>query len=172
MTVMELGALGEFLGVFALVATLIYLSIQVRYARSESEKAVLEAGTIGIRELALSAATSDGLSAALVKAQEAVGAAPYPFEAELISRGLDWQEAHRLNSWYVAGWRLDATQYETATQEQRVTLDGRLRVIYFRGVGRLFWDNFRGSVGVQNTPFADHLNALIVEADQQQETQQ
>ena len=43
MTVMELGALGEFLGVFALVATLIYLSIQVRHARSESEKAVLEA---------------------------------------------------------------------------------------------------------------------------------
>ena len=46
MTVMELGALGEFLGVFALVATLIYLSIQVRYARSESEKAVPEANLL------------------------------------------------------------------------------------------------------------------------------
>ena len=33
MSIMELGALGEFFGVFALVATLIYLSIQVRQAR-------------------------------------------------------------------------------------------------------------------------------------------
>ena len=86
MTVMELGALGEFLGVFALVATLIYLSIQVRHARGESEKAVLEARTTGMRELALSVATSDGLSAALVKAQEAVEGTPSPFEVALISR--------------------------------------------------------------------------------------
>ena len=41
MSIMELGALGEFLGVFALVATLIYLSIQVRQARNESANAVV-----------------------------------------------------------------------------------------------------------------------------------
>ena len=76
MTVMELGALGEFLGVFALVATLIYLSIQVRYARDESEKAVLEARTTGTRELSMGVATSDGLSAALAKAFESVGHGP------------------------------------------------------------------------------------------------
>lgn len=60
MTIVELGALGEFLGVFALVATLIYLSIQVRYARDESEKAVLEARNSGIRELSLSADKKGG----------------------------------------------------------------------------------------------------------------
>ncbi len=166
MTIMELGALGEFLGVFALVATLIYLSIQVHYARDESEKAVLEARTTGIRELSLSAATSD-LSAALVKADEAAGAAPRSFEAALISRGLDRQEAYRVNMWYLASWRLDFTQYETATQAQRNTQHSRLRAIYSEGVGRLFWDNFpRARQGTD--PFANHVNRLIAEADQQQ----
>ncbi len=169
MTVMELGALGEFRGVFALVATLIYLSIQVRYARSESEKAVLEARTTGVRELSLSVATSDGLSAALVKADEALGAAPNPFEAELVSHGLDRQEAVRVSRWYLANWRLDRTQYETGMQDQRNIYDPRLRVVYSQGVGRLFWESF----GRQRTDqFSAHIDQLIAEADQQQETQQ
>ena len=172
MTVMELGALGEFLGVFALVATLIYLSIQVRYARGESEKAVREARTVGSMELALSAATSDGLLAALVKADEAIGVAPNPFQSELMSRGLDSQEAHRVLRWYQAQWGLNQTHYESANQEQRDERGGYLRASYASGVGRLFWDNPKGAVGVQNTPFADHLNAFIDEADQQQDTQQ
>ncbi len=169
MTVMELGALGEFLGVFALVATLIYLSIQVRYARDESEKAVLESRTTGIRELSLSAATSDGLSAAIIKANDAVGATPNSFAAELISHGLDRQEANRVHHWYLATWRLDRTQYESATQVQRSEQERRLLAVYAGGVGRLFWDNF----GARNPiPFTDHVNQLIAEADQQQETQQ
>ena len=170
MTVMELGALGEFLGVFALVATLIYLSIQVRYARSESEKAVLEARTSGSRELAMSAATSEGLSAALVKAWEAIGEAPGPFVAELISHGLDRQEADRVRRWYFATWRLNATQYESSNQNQRndLSITATLRDAYSSGVGRLFWDNFP----VIYPGFANHVNQLLAEADQQQETQQ
>ena len=84
MSILELGALGEFLGVFALLATLIYVAIQVRQARHESEKAVLQARYTRVRELSLSVAASQGLSAALVKAEEAVGEAPRAFEAELI----------------------------------------------------------------------------------------
>ncbi len=167
MSIMELGALGEFLGVFALVATLIYLAVQVRQARSESEKAVLQARTTGLRELTLNAALSEGLTAVLVKAEEAIGAAPRPLEAELISHGLDRQEAHRVNMWFLANWRHDLTQYETAKREQRSSLDGRLRAIYTRGVGRLFWDIF---ARLWSSPFTEHVNQLIAEVDR--ETQQ
>ena len=170
MTVMELGALGEFLGVFALVATLIYLSIQVRHARGESEKAVLEARTTGLRELMLGAATSEGLSGAIANANEAIGAAPDPFEAELISHGLDRQEADRVFWWQIALIRLFVTQYETASHKQRIAQDIPLLLNYSRGLGRLF---FETSFARQMPgPFADHLNQLIAEADQQQETQQ
>ena len=34
MTIMELGALGEFVGAFAVVATLAYLAVQVRHSKS------------------------------------------------------------------------------------------------------------------------------------------
>ncbi len=168
MTVMELGALGEFLGVFALVATLIYLSIQVRHARDESETAVLEARTTGTRELSMGVATSDGLSAALAKAFESVGQTT-PFETELTSRGLDTQEAHRVWRFFFSQWRLQLTQYMTTTGVQHSALDPALRAVYTTGVGRLFWDNFAVRTPIA---FTDHVNQLIAEADEQQETLQ
>lgn len=171
MTIMELGALGEFLGVFALVATLLYLSVQVRLARDESEKAVLEARTTGIRDIALNAATSDGLSAALVKADEIVGATPRPFEAALIARGLGRQEALRVHLWYRANWRHDQTQYEHSTPEQRRTLDGRLQTLYSQGVGRVWWETFGQGQSV-SVAFVEHISQLIREADRQSESQQ
>ena len=135
----------------------------MRHARSESEKAVLEARTAG-RELALSQAESEGLTAAMVKAEEAIGVAPSPFAAGLISHGLARHEARRVGSWYLAAWRLDRTQYETANQKQRIDQDVRLRALYSSGIGRLFWDHFgRGG----NYTFAEHVNRLIAEADQE-----
>ena len=165
MSIMELGALGEFLGVFALLATLIYVAIQVRQARHESEKAVLQARYTGVRELSLSLAASQGLSAALVKAEEAVGEAPRAFEAELIAHGLDRQEAYRVYWWHLAQWRHDKTQYETGNQEQRTDQDGRLRAVYSRGVGRLFWDDF---ARLADDMFSQHVDQLIAEAETRQ----
>lgn len=47
MTIIELGALGEFLGAIAVVLTLIYLSVQVRHSREllEANRASMEEGT-------------------------------------------------------------------------------------------------------------------------------
>ena len=119
----------------------------------------------------MSAATSDGLTAALVKASEALGIAPNPFQSELISHGLDRQEVSRVHQFYFATWRLNATQYESSNQQQRDAQDGYLRRNYSRGVGRLFWET--SPMGWQGTnPFTTHVNQLIAEADQQQEAQQ
>jgi len=164
---MELGALGEFLGVFALVATLIYLSIQVRHARNESANAVLQARTTGTRELFMGLATSDGLSAAMTKAMEATGSSVHPFEAELIARGLDHQEAQRVWRFYLAQSSHHRTQYQTTRGEQRRALDGGIRANYLSSLGRLFWDNFRGSGDVEYAAFAEHVNHLIAESEQE-----
>ncbi len=171
MSIMELGALGEFFGVFALVATLIYLSIQVRQARNESANAVLEARTVGIRELHMGVATSDGLAAALTKATEAMETPPNPFQAVLIARGLDHQEAQRVWRFFFSLWFHHQSQFQTTRGEQRRALDSAFLVVYGSGLGRLFWDNFSpdGRISVGST-FADHVNRLIREVDQ--ETQQ
>ena len=169
MTIMELGALGEFFGVFALVATLIYLSIQVRQARNESANAVVEARATGIRELHMGVATSDGLGAAMTKAMEATETRSIqPFVAALIERGLDHQEAQRVWRFLFAQWFYHMAQYQTTKGEQRRALDPAFLVVYGSGLGRLFWDNFSpvGRVPVRGT-FADHVNHLIGEVDQE-----
>ena len=163
MSIMELGALGEFFGVFALVATLIYLSIQVRHAKNESVNAVREARATGVRELSMGIATSDGLSAAMTKAIEATSS-PHRFEAEMMSRGLDLQEAHRVFRFFLAQWRLHLTQYQTTEGAQRSAHDGVLRIVYSNGPGRLFWDNIQGQT--ESPSFIEHVNRLIAEADQ------
>ena len=111
MSIMELGALGEFFGVFALVATLIYLSIHVRHAQSQSKQAVIEARASGFRDLMLAMATSDSLATAFQKASDALDAPQTPFEVELTSLGLDVQDALRLRSWWVARFRMDEAEF-------------------------------------------------------------
>ncbi len=165
MSIMELGALGEFFGVFALVATLIYLSIQVRHAKNESANAVREARATGVRELSMGVATSDGLSAAMAKAIEATSS-PHPFEAEMMSRGLDRQEAYRVLRFFLAQWRVHLTQYQATKGAQRNALDGVLLIVYASGLGRLFWDNIYLQQRRNESPsFTEHVNYLIAEAD-------
>ena len=163
MSIMELGALGEFLGVFALVATLIYLSLQVRHASNESANAVLQARTTGTRELSMGIATSDGLLAALAKAREATGTSVHPFEAELIAVGLDRQEAFRVWRFYMAQLSHHRTQYQTTRGEHRRALDPGLRGNYVSGLGRLFWVNFAGSEDADYIVFAEHVNRLMAD---------
>ena len=56
MSIMELGALGEFLGSIGVIATLIYLAIQIRQntssARSQSRQTLIDGWSIGQAELA------------------------------------------------------------------------------------------------------------------------
>ncbi len=169
MSIMELGALGEFFGVFALVATLIYLSIQVRHAKNESANALHEARATGIRELHMGVATSDGLAAAMTKAMEATGSYVQPFNAALIERGLDHQEAHRVWRFFFAQWFYHMSQYQASSGEQRRALDSAFRIVYARGLGRLFWDNFSpdGRPLPVSGSFADRVNRLIAEADEE-----
>ena len=159
MSIMELGALGEFLGVFALVATLVYLAIQVREAQRQSRQAAMETRTSGFRDLMIATGTSDRLSTAFQKASEALGARSTPFEMELTSLGLDPQEALSLRNWWVARYRLDATEFQgigRSDEENR----GRLASTYGEGIGRLFWD---AGPGRRQSPFIDHVNELLAD---------
>ncbi len=51
MTVVELGALGEFVGAFAMVATLIYLAVQIRQNTQTVQAAAVDASVGRINEV-------------------------------------------------------------------------------------------------------------------------
>ncbi len=116
-------------------------------------------------------ATSDGLSAALTKAFEATETPVHPFNAALVARGLDHQEAQRVWRFFFAQWSQHLSQYQTSAAEQRRALDQGFRAVYTTGLGRLFWDNFYGQGTRQPTgevaAFEEQVHRLIVEADRE-----
>ncbi|MCZ6895592.1 MAG: hypothetical protein O7H40_16315 [Gammaproteobacteria bacterium] len=166
MSIVELGALGEFFGVFALVATLIYLAIQVRGAKEQSEQVVAQARASATTVAMTALATSNELSAAFCKANDILGVSYGQLDAELISRGIDAQDALRLDVWWTARFASDHTEFEGITNKAKN--DTRLVATYGTRLGRLFWDVgprqwFEGS----HSPFGDHVNRLLAEADKQ-----
>ena len=76
------GAIAESLGAVAVLATLVYLSVQVRHARAEQRNATLESRTDALREMHLSVATSPSLAAAFVKAEEGLDGYLEPYYAK------------------------------------------------------------------------------------------
>jgi len=103
-TVMELGALGEFVGAIAVVATLVYLAVQIRQntrAMEETKRLAL-AQTYQMRADALAgmltqAATSDQLGSIIVKLVEA----GYPDDLSVFDQ-LSATELGLFRQWQIA----------------------------------------------------------------------
>jgi hypothetical protein len=160
-TIQDLGALGEFIGSMAVLTTLIYLSIQVRQARLEQQRAVLEARTEAVRDSYLRVATSPSLASAAVKLNDAVQE-PHPFIVAAMDVGLDRTEAMQVFARFMASFRLNITQFQTIQDEyQRSANDANLRRIYGTGPGRMFWDYMRVSGRSRDPEFIDHVDNLI-----------
>ena len=63
MTISELGSLGEVVGAFGLIVTLVFLAMEMRLTRQAEESRDLEQVQIRVQELNLAVATSPSLSA-------------------------------------------------------------------------------------------------------------
>jgi hypothetical protein len=102
--IMELGALGEFIGAIAVVVTLIYLAVQIRQntrSMDESRKLAL-AQTYQIRadalqDMLVQAADSTHLSPIIIKLTEA----GYPEDIAAL-HGLSTEERGRFRLWQIA----------------------------------------------------------------------
>ena len=73
MTISELGSLGEVVGAFGLIVTLVFLSMEMRLARQAEESRDLEQVQIRVQELNLAVATSPSLSAIMAKWNKLTG---------------------------------------------------------------------------------------------------
>ena len=164
MSIMELGALGEFVAAVAVLITLIYLTIQVRNTREESTRAVLQSrAELSVGSL-MSSAASDGLSAAYARAAEAVGETHTGFVAELMQRGVGREDALRLQRAEMANWRRNATAFRLEGWGEN---DSMLRNVYSSELAGLFWDHFVRNIGSSSDTrmFVEHVNQLLAKAD-------
>ncbi len=166
MTVTELGSMGEFVSAIAILITLIYLAIQARQTRRETAASVLQQRTIAIREMYLAIATSETLSDAMSKAEDAVADGPIGFDATLIEQGgLTRREAYQVSRWYRAMNRVWAGQHQVVTDRwERDRYDGGVSTFYSGRLARVFWQDQKGD---EQAEFVSHVDRLVAERDAQ-----
>jgi hypothetical protein len=142
MGIVELGALGEFVGSIAVLATLIYLSFQVREARAESRSSLLQHRNDAARSLWMSEASNPELVAALVKGDRALGSERTVDTALVEHAGLTREEARMVVNSFLASFFHRQTLYlSRLTDAERRTLDRQLALIFSRGLPRLWFEN-------------------------------
>ena len=71
-----IGAIGEMIGSFAVLVTLVYVAIQVRVARSETARAISRSRSDDLRDHAIQVSQSEWLSRISAKADAALGGVP------------------------------------------------------------------------------------------------
>jgi len=157
-----LGNYGEFVGSIAILVTLVYLSIQVRYARVQQQVSDRQTREFAIRDLQLNLAGSEGLATALVRAREAVGQEPSGFVQKLVDQGVTHEDAIRVLAFYVAQFRnYSNTYYTTREAQQREANDHAIEVAYgYSALGALFWEHYSNS-GSALGPFGSHVQRLL-----------
>ena len=166
MTITDLGSIGEFVSAIAILVTLIYLTIQVRHTRRETAASLLQQRVVAIREMYLAIATSETLSDAMSKAEDAVADGPIGFDARLIDQGgLTRREAYQVSRWYRAMNRVWAGQHQVVTDRwERDRYDGGVSTFYSRRLARVFWQDQKGD---EQADFVSHVDRLVAERDAQ-----
>ncbi len=99
-----LGNYGEFVGAFAVVATLVYLAVQIRRDRQATTANTRQLRAASARELYLAAATSDKLAPIFDKLNSGDQIAGPMVELKR-QFGLENEEAIRAHFWYLANLR-------------------------------------------------------------------
>ena len=112
-----IGAIGEVLGALAVVATLLYLAIQVRHAKTATTDATRLNRANGVQAMLLAMATDDALRSSVNKAQ---GTGPYI--NELSTRlSISADEAQRVDMYASYWFWLHWSQYASSTSPKDIS---------------------------------------------------
>lgn len=168
MSIIELGAIGEFIGAIAVIATLIYLSMQIRQntrAMEESRRLALaqtyQMRADALQDMLVTAASSD-IGSVIVK----LTSAGYPEDIRALD-GLTREEWGRFRQWQIAQqthWDnmhfqyqqgfLDQEYYDDAFIERVVRLAPTWRALKLTGGRRSFFEEIERLEAERRSPAA------------------
>jgi hypothetical protein len=141
MTIQELGAIGEFIGSIAVLATLVYLTIQVRASKIQTRASLLQHRSDAARQLWLTEVQTPLLAKAMIKASSELGS-----ERTLVRRfrettSLTDEEISAVLSFAAAHFIHRQTMFlSELTTTERKALDNQIRVMFRSGPFRLWFD--------------------------------
>ena len=161
MSIMELGALGEFIASMVVLVTLVYLTAQVKQTKELSQHAALESRNTNMRELQLALAVSDHLAPIQAQARQAFAVEESRLAAALIERGLTLEQAIRFEAYQIAVIRNHQTQFRTYVPEpERKIISANVRRQYEHPLGRVIWSSFR-EIGSLSPDFVAYVDGLL-----------
>jgi hypothetical protein len=145
-----IGAVGELLSAVAVLVTLIYLAVQVKNARVEMQQSILQYRDQGLQNLMLEGNRNSTLTSAYVKASKMYGAPPV-VEAVLDASDLTPEEAHAYSQYQIAWWFYRAETVRNISElseSQRDDFDSNIFFSYSRGLGKVWFDEWKTGRGV------------------------
>ena len=157
------GASAEFLGALAVLATLIYLAVQVKGAREELRHSVEHNAESANLTLILEGIRNPDLAALSHKAAAATGMSVAGKEAIQALGDFTEQEAALLHNYYFAWWlNYSATigNVDFLSSERRDALEARLRFHYGNGPHKVWFDAYRENVG-RDDPAINYVVGLL-----------
>ena len=112
-----IGAIGEVLGAFAVVATLLYLALQVRHAKTATTDATRLNRANGVQAMLLAMSTDDALRSSVNKAMNSEA-----YINELSNRlGISADEAERVEMYASYWFWLHWSQYASSTSAKDIS---------------------------------------------------
>jgi hypothetical protein len=136
-----LGNIGEFVGSLAVLATLIYLSVQVKEAKEALLADSRDQRASRALDIFLTAADSDHIVSALVAEQESSGVRRRAFVQSLMDRGISAEDAERLRFFYSAWNRHYETLWRSPlSEDERRSIASNIRFTFAAGTGPEFWN--------------------------------
>ncbi len=172
-TIQMLGSLGEFLGSIAVLATLVYLTIQVRHARIESAATAMLQRTSHTLALTGGSTTSDSLAEALSLAYAHYGGNPMQsFTERLVTdAGMTERQAFQVAMYLGSFMNILMVQHEVSDDEAgRARNDLGIVAALYAGLGRRYWEDFKTLQPPE--AFVGHVEGVLTEYDRQTEKSQ
>ena len=156
-----LGSLGEFIGSFAVLVTLIYLSVQVRHARRESSSNALQQRNNQVLAVYGNITTSATLAEAVSIAESHYSYGDdlgEKFRQGLITDvGLSEKQAYQVAIYQGLIWSTYVTQYVAADESAQNVNDFSILRQLQTGLGAQYWDSFRLAAPAN---FVEHVDEL------------
>lgn len=156
MTLEQLGNLGEFFGSIAVLITLIYLAMQVRFARMDSRAALLQHRNDSARDLWLCLASNERLARLMASGDERLGYMSNAAHRLMDEAKLTADEAVSAVGFACANFMHRQTAYlSDLTQDERRALDAQLVYLFSGGVYGLWFEGIAQLVAEGGDPTFD-----------------
>jgi hypothetical protein len=163
-TIQELGAIGEFVGSIAVLATLVYLTIQIRSSKIQTRASLLQHRSDAARQLWLTEIQNPHLTTAMVKASEELDAVRPLIKKFRELTTLSDEEISSVLSYAAANFIHRQTMFlSELTDNEKAALDNQIRSMFRSGPFRVWFDfmHGRGDGSGFDVEFLGHVKKVV-----------